>query len=190
MTTPIAIYISLLLLMPLVDTTLLLVYRRKIGPQSVFDRTSLLVLWGCVIVGLIGAAYFRSFAVGRIRVSGSVIPVIAIIVMATGLVLRWVAMITLGRYFSPHVEIADDQPLTISGIYRYVRHPAYTGIILVFIGLGLAFANWLSLVSVASLSMAGIANRVRIEEAALFDHYGDSYASYAAHTKRFVPYLF
>jgi protein-S-isoprenylcysteine O-methyltransferase Ste14 len=80
--------------------------------------------------------------------------------------------------------------LTISGIYRYVRHPAYTGIILVFIGLGIAFENWLSLITVAGLTMAGIANRVRIEEAALLEHYGDSYASYAARTKRFVPYLF
>lgn len=189
MTALIATYISLLLLMPLVDTTLLLVHRRKVGPQRIYDRTSLLVLWACVIAGLVGAVYFRAFQVGRMQVHRSVLPIVAIVIMVTGLLLRWVAMITLGRYFSPHVEIAEDQPLVMSGVYRYVRHPAYTGIALVFIGLGLAFGNWLSLVSVVGLTIVGIANRVRIEEAALLEHYGEAFESYAERTKRFLPFL-
>jgi protein-S-isoprenylcysteine O-methyltransferase len=74
-------------------------------------------------------------------------------------------------------------------LYRYVRHPAYTGMLMAFLGLGASFANWLSLVALMlPITLAGV-NRVAKEEQALHAALGPAYADYCARTRRFIPWL-
>lgn len=40
----------------------------------------------------------------------------------------------------------EGQPVITAGPYRYVRHPSYTGLLLAFLGLGVFFGNWLSVI--------------------------------------------
>jgi protein-S-isoprenylcysteine O-methyltransferase Ste14 len=40
---------------------------------------------------------------------------------------------------------SSDQLVITSGPYWYVRHPCYTGILLIAIGAGLVWGNWLGL---------------------------------------------
>jgi protein-S-isoprenylcysteine O-methyltransferase Ste14 len=42
----------------------------------------------------------------------------------------------LGRYFSPIVGVPEGQAVVDWGPYRFVRHPAYTGLLVIYIGLG------------------------------------------------------
>jgi protein-S-isoprenylcysteine O-methyltransferase len=189
MTGLIAIYFCVLLLMPVIDTVLIRRQRRMVHPGRVYDRRSLVLLWLCAAGGFVAAAGLRTIETIRILLARAIIAPAAIAMMLVGMVLRWLAMIALDGYFSPHVEIAAGQPLITSGIYRHVRHPAYAGIILVFAGIGLAMENWLSLLAVTGLTAAGVANRVRIEEAALREHFGPAYHEYSRRTKRFLPFI-
>jgi protein-S-isoprenylcysteine O-methyltransferase Ste14 len=75
--------------------------------------------------------------------------------------------------------------LTTTGPYAYVRHPMYTGYILVIIGLFPLTLNLLALLPLLAVP-AQIAMG-RHEEAALEARYNAAYRAYAARTPRFRP---
>ena len=78
----------------------------------------------------------------------------------------------------------DKQPIT-KGVYRFSRHPAYFGGILIFLGIGIACASWVFLLlAVAWIVMWQIA--VSGEERSLLKRYGDSYREYMNRTPRWI----
>jgi protein-S-isoprenylcysteine O-methyltransferase Ste14 len=99
---------------------------------------------------------------------------------------RWSEM-TLGRYFTFAVMTSPDQPVVTNGPYRFVRHPGYTGVVLVVLGAGVVSGNWLGLAGWTILVVLPLLYRIRVEETALVRALGDSYRCYAAHHKRLVP---
>src|SRR5215210_2787361 len=68
-----------------------------------------------------------------------------VLVVILGSMLRRYCWRTLGEYFTGDVRVRPDQPVIRSGPYRLVRHPAYTGGMMMYIGTGLALGSWLSL---------------------------------------------
>ena len=83
--------------------------------------------------------------------------------------------------------MATEQRLVTGGPYRRLRHPSYTGAILVLAGVGLGLGNALSLVACLSLSAAGYIQRIPREEAMLRRELGETYAEYASRTRRLLP---
>ena len=57
-----------------------------------------------------------------------------VVLFVAGLLLRWWAIIVLGRFFTVDVSIAEGHELIESGPYRFIRHPSYTGALLAFLG--------------------------------------------------------
>lgn len=110
--------------------------------------------------------------------------------MLAGAVLRQYAISVLGRHFTGMVTIQAGHELVERGLYRYVRHPSYTGAFVLFVGLGLALDNGASLAALALAAALAYGLRVRAEEAALAEAFGDHYREYCRRTKRFVPGLF
>ena len=62
-----------------------------------------------------------------------------------------------------------------SGPYKWIRHPSYTGLLLIAAGFGLAVGNWLALAAGLLLPLPGIVWRIRVEEAELERVLGDAY---------------
>jgi protein-S-isoprenylcysteine O-methyltransferase Ste14 len=100
--------------------------------------------------------------------------------MATGIAIRQWAIFVLGRFFTADVRVHTQQAVVDHGPYRSVRHPSYSGMIVFFVGLGLALANWLSLVVLALVPTVGLIVRIRSEERTLLAGLGESYRRYAA----------
>ena len=107
-----------------------------------------------------------------------------------GLVIRWAAIIHLGRFFTVNVAIAEDHRLITTGPYRYVRHPSYSGSLLLFLGLGLCTLNFYALVAIFLPICAAFLWRIHVEETALRAAFGDRYKSYAAKTRRIIPWVY
>jgi protein-S-isoprenylcysteine O-methyltransferase Ste14 len=95
----------------------------------------------------------------------------------------------LGRFFSLTVRVAEDHRVVEKGPYRLVRHPSYTGVLITFIGLGLAVQSWGALLVLLGVFSAAFGYRMRVEEKTLLSELGDNYASYMKRTKRLIPYL-
>jgi protein-S-isoprenylcysteine O-methyltransferase Ste14 len=160
------------------------VRRRSDAVKS--DRCSLLILRACIAAGLLLAfaalrATAMSFGYNPVSFGGG------LLLISTGIALRWWSFSTLGRYFTFSVMTSVDQPVITTGPYRHVRHPSYAGILLCLAGIGLAFGNWLSLAALLVLPMLGVLYRIRVEESALSTALGAAYASYATGRKRMLP---
>jgi protein-S-isoprenylcysteine O-methyltransferase Ste14 len=112
-----------------------------------------------------------------------------LLIMWSGLALRFWAVRVLGSSFRTTVEVDEGQQVVDHGPYRWIRHPSYTGILLIAAGLGLADRNWLSLALLVVLPLVSLLPRIAVEEAVLTRTLGRPYADYAAHTKRLVPGL-
>jgi len=116
--------------------------------------------------------------------------------LVTGLVLMWAGLAiriwsvrTLGASFRTAVEVDADQSLVEVGPYRFVRHPSYTGILLLAVGYGLVLNSWLSLVILLVVPLATTLRRITVEEATMAEVLGDPYEAYKQRTKRLLPGL-
>ncbi|MFZ0953316.1 MAG: isoprenylcysteine carboxylmethyltransferase family protein [Candidatus Sulfotelmatobacter sp.] len=115
---------------------------------------------------------------------------IGLAVLLLGRLLRKHCWKMLGLHFTGDVKASADQPVIDKGAYRWVRHPSYTGGILMYFGTGLALTNWLSALLMAISGAAGYIYRVYVEEKALQANLGGRYQEYMRRTKRFVPFVF
>jgi protein-S-isoprenylcysteine O-methyltransferase Ste14 len=113
--------------------------------------------------------------------------VAGLVVMCAGIAVRQWAVATLGRFFTIDVRVQSGQTVVESGPYRWVRHPAYTGLILTFLGLGLALGNWASLLAAFLVPTAGLVYRIHVEEHALLEALGEPYRRFAEGRARLVP---
>ena len=109
---------------------------------------------------------------------------------AAGLGLRWYSIAWLGRLFTYDVAIAADHRVIDSGPYRFIRHPAYTGSLLSFVGLGTCGGNVVSLLVLVVPIALAFRYRIAIEEAALAAALGSRYGDYAARTRRLIPFVY
>jgi protein-S-isoprenylcysteine O-methyltransferase Ste14 len=102
-----------------------------------------------------------------------------------GLVVVVIASLQLGRSLTATPVPNDRGELRTTGLYGVVRHPIYSGLLLVVIGLAVRSASWITAV-VAVVTIAFFHAKASWEERRLTDHY-PGYAAYAARTGRFVP---
>src|SRR5207244_6805282 len=92
---------------------------------------------------------------------------IGIFLMFLGVLVRQYAIAILGRFFSLTVEIAEDHMVVEKGPYRLIRHPSYTGILITFIGLGLAVQSWGAVLVLLLFFGISFGYRMRVEERTL-----------------------
>jgi protein-S-isoprenylcysteine O-methyltransferase Ste14 len=148
-----------------------------------------------VVLAFIGGGLGATFAVaGDAR--GAAIPhgrwllfVAGLALMIAGTVIRQWAVAVLGPFFTTDVRVQPGQTVVDRGPYRWVRHPSYTGMIVTFVGIGLALGNWAALAVAAVVPTIGLVVRIHFEERALLEGLGEPYRRFAAGRPRLFPGL-
>ena len=92
--------------------------------------------------------------------------VIGLITAWAGMLVRLWAVLTLGQYFTTWVQVRSDQQVITNGPYRFVRHPSYLGLLIMFLGLGVALGDLASAVAMVVLPIIGLVKRIMVEETA------------------------
>jgi protein-S-isoprenylcysteine O-methyltransferase Ste14 len=110
---------------------------------------------------------------------------LALILAAVGL--RVWARAHIRGLYSGHVEVRANHRLIQSGPYRFVRHPGYTGFVLMALGLATGYSSWIGLAAIPLLLLPGLAYRLGIEERLLIGKFGDEYKIYSQKTKKLIP---
>ena len=118
------------------------------------------------------------------------LPATGLVLMWLGLALRVWSVAALGGEFRTTVEVEPGQTVVSAGPYRWVRHPSYTGLLLLATGLGVARSAWASLAACVLLLLPALIRRIHVEEAELDHVLGDAYRSYQSKTTaRLIPHL-
>ena len=161
----------------------------RVKPNQDWDKHST-KLWDVAHAIEVLGMVLGFLGIGRIQIAPNVVGSIGLVLLVAGITIRWVAIFTLGKYFTGIVVIKTDHQLVRTGIYTHLRHPAYTGLLLGHLGLGLAFANWYSLVLSSVPYLLAALYRMSVEERALTAAFGAEYASYCKTSKRLIPGLY
>jgi len=112
---------------------------------------------------------------------------VGLVLMWAGFALRAWAVRVLGRFFRVEVSVEAGQGLVDTGPYARLRHPSYTGLLVFYLGLGVALDSWLSIVAAMLLPVAAVVNRIHHEERVLRRELGEQYRAYARRTARLIP---
>jgi protein-S-isoprenylcysteine O-methyltransferase Ste14 len=113
---------------------------------------------------------------------------IGTVLLFLGMAISIWARVELGRNWSNVVTVKVGHELIQAGPYRWVRHPIYTGILLALAGSALAQDFWIDL-AIVPLVFAGFWVKLLREEAWMREQFDAAYATYAARTKRLIPFL-
>jgi protein-S-isoprenylcysteine O-methyltransferase Ste14 len=114
-----------------------------------------------------------------------IVSIFGVLLVIFGTIIRGIGIKTLGNFFSRDVETWDNQAIVQTGIYKYIRHPAYTGNILQIIGFPLVLNAYLSLL-MSFVTILVFLWRIKVEEAFLVERFPD-YEEYMMHTKKLIP---
>jgi protein-S-isoprenylcysteine O-methyltransferase len=169
----------------------LAVLKRAPPESAVDDRGSMRLMQasGVLSVGLAVALQMMPYRTAPLPGSWIVVRLLALGLIVAGVCIRWAAVLALGRFFTMDVAIQAHQPVIETGPYRFIRHPAYAGLLLSFAGLGVYADSWLGLAVLLVPISAAVVNRIVREEAVLLATLGTPYAAYCARTKRLIPGL-
>ena len=163
------------------------------NPAITQDSGSYLLLLVSIWLGAFIALWLSLLLRGAsIRVDRGLLFFLGIALMMTGIALRWYAnqAVRRGSPRDPAQLNGGPRPsLAPRGPYRYVRHPGYSGSLLIFLGVGLTLTNIAALVLLMVSVTLGHLYRIQAEERALLGQLGEPYREYMRHTTRVIPFL-
>ena len=114
------------------------------------------------------------------------VKIIAMLIMCIGLLLSFIFTRTVGKSIKKDIVSEEKPQLITTGIYHYIRHPAYTAILLSYIGTFLIIPNLLMLIFLLG-GIIVIYEHSREEEKSLMKIYGEEYENYKKSVGRFLP---
>ena len=153
------------------------------------DKSTLNILWLAIPFSIAAAIIIDS----RITIPiahGSWIRYVGEAFILIGIIVRFIIIRSLGRYFTVDVTIKQDHKIKKEGFYKYLRHPSYAFSLLTSLGLGLYLNNWLSLVFAFVPPFLAFIYRIQIEEQALVEKFGEEYIEYRKTTKKLIPFIY
>ncbi|SKA45869.1 Phospholipid methyltransferase [Chitinophaga eiseniae] len=154
------------------------------------DKGSLAYIWIVILICVNVAVYLSYRTQLPILQRGSLMNYTGLSVILAGMIFRFYAIASLGRLFTVVVTIRKDHHLKKDGIYGVLRHPAYAGSLLSFLGFGLSLNNWLALIIAFVPVLAAFIHRMDIEEKVLTEQFGSEYTDYIRHTQRILPFIY
>jgi len=130
------------------------------------------------------------FQAGYIMISNhalsGALTIAGLLLMITGTAFNLTGRINLGRYWSNQIRIYEKQEIVSRGLYKYVRHPLYSSLVMIIIGAAIAYHNWLALLSAITVFLPMMFARARQEEAFLVSN-SEDYKIYMKMTGMFLP---
>ncbi len=148
---------------------------------------------GLISLTAMGVAYFGSAAAAAVALylwgpPAAWLYATGLLLLAAGLVGRFVTVRTLGQSYSQSFEVDPEGGLVDRGIYRLLRHPVYTFFLLEMVAMLLIRPNVVSALALALVAAATV-YRIRREEEQLIERFGDRYLAYRRRTRAIVPFL-
>ncbi|MEL7534899.1 MAG: isoprenylcysteine carboxylmethyltransferase family protein [Bacteroidota bacterium] len=158
-------------------------------PDNQQDQGSLRLFRWVVPIALV-VSLLIYFVQGPYLLTEGFLLLVGLLWVGLGLLLRWYAVWQLGQAFTVQLRVEQDQKLIREGIFKYLRHPSYLGLLLYYLGLGLVMGNAICLSVLVVLPAWAVLNRIGLEERLLLSHFGETYQRYQAQSWRLLPWVY
>jgi protein-S-isoprenylcysteine O-methyltransferase len=148
--------------------------------NNVFFQLPGLILWIIILI------FFNDTATTEIYTLNTTMRIVGVIILLSATIFRVYMAITLNKSYSYSLEIREGHQLVTSGLYKYIRHPIYTGVILGASSIPIyssSLRGFLITILVIPLFMYRIGN----EERMLIEEYGEEYQK---QTWKLFPYIY
>lgn len=181
--------INILSLSFLVSEIIILILKRSKSTEVKIrkDKSTMLILWIVIILaingGIIISKIYPHESFPALEYSG-------IALMILGFIIRWTAIAQLGKAFTVDVSISKTHKIKDDGLYKIVRHPSYSGLVLIFFGFSLMLDSWYSILIVNVPTFIALGIRIKAEEELLAENFGEEYVNYKKRTKRLIPGIY
>ncbi|HEX6270433.1 MAG TPA: isoprenylcysteine carboxylmethyltransferase family protein [Anaerolineales bacterium] len=143
-----------------------------------------------IVIGMVAAFYLPPIEYlffTTVLPHGLWIEIVGFLLISLGSALFIWARRTLGKFYSGHVSVIEGQPLVQHGPYRFVRHPAYAGYLLITLGLSLGYSSLAGIAAILLGLLPAVIYRVRVEDKFLAEYFGVEFDEYAGQTERLFP---
>ena len=106
-----------------------------------------------------------------------------------GLCIAIWARITIGRNWSSKVTFKEKHKLVTKGPYTLVRHPIYTGITALFLGIAIYVRTFACFLAILLIFLSFLI-KSRQEEKLMLKHFPKEYSNYKKTTKALIPFIY
>ncbi len=147
-------------------------------------------LLSVVVVGLfVTMFYTKTFLQYTLWRTSIDLGILTDVLVVIGLVFSIWARAILGRNWSAGITFKKGHKLIKHGPYSVVRHPIYSGLILMSIGTAINIGKIYAFILLA-VYVVGFNGKSRLEEELMLKHFSKEYISYKKRVKAIVPYIF
>lgn len=153
------------------------------------EKRSKYIMTALFLFGMFGGYILDNNAIGTFLEPFNIIQYIGIIVILIGVFIRVDTIRRLGDAFSVNIGVHKEQKLLKTGLFSFIRHPAYFGIFLAFVGISISFYNPVTTSFGIIFPFIGLMYRINVEEKLLVQFFGDEYKKYQKETKKLIPFI-
>ncbi len=155
------------------------------GSRAAIRLTILIVV--IILIRLPESRHFLAGMARRMSGPDSIAAIIGVILCLAGVALAVSARTYIGRNWGMPMSLREGHELVTSGPYAYIRHPIYSGILLLTVGSAIAASPmWLALFVVCLVYFVYAA---RVEERDMTKQFPDAYPAYRRRTKMLIPFV-
>ncbi|MEM9724758.1 MAG: protein-S-isoprenylcysteine O-methyltransferase [Pseudomonadota bacterium] len=116
-----------------------------------------------------------------------IFPIVAGLALIPAYYMFWRSHADLGKNWSVTLEVREGHGLITEGVYKYIRHPMYTSLMVVFFAQPFFVQNWIAGVAGPVAFLLLYLVRVGNEEAMMRAQFGAEYDAYCARSGRLLP---
>ena len=164
-------------------------WQPQAGGGTIKEETNDRSFW-LIVTGMIAVFYLPAL---EYLLSTTILPRtnlmegMGLLVIVFGSILFIWARRTLGEFYSGHVSVVEGQHLVQHGPYRFVRHPAYAGYVLIALGLALGYSSLAGFAAILFVLLPAMVFRLGVEDELLAGQFGAQFEDYAAKVARLIP---
>jgi len=173
-------------------------FYKKIGNKPKGTYFAFVLAFAIEMHGIPFSMYILSWVIGKNLPDGilwghTLFPYIGYFGMYINIVCAFIAVIMImnGWYHIHHKYWSKENgqgSLVTTGIYKYIRHPQYTGLLLLSLGMLIEWAT-LPLMILYPVMIFIYVRLAKREETDMLSEFGDDYIAYKKHTKMFIPFI-
>ncbi|MHA2339062.1 MAG: methyltransferase family protein [Candidatus Hodarchaeales archaeon] len=165
---------------------------RPITGQEKMDKYSAILLLFFFAGPIILILAYLEYDILISQLTEIIFPLVVLgsIIIIIGGIITLISRIQLERFASGVLMIQEDHKLITTGIYKYIRHPIYTGGLLQALGLYLAFHSIIITILALIIFFWLYHSRAQYEEQILEEEFGDEFRNYKKNSKKMIPFIY